>query len=147
MSIDEDGRQGAPRGASDDDLTPPWWAPTADEDAPLPDGFPDRPDISKVHSLRQRVKTDHAAREADRDALAKKLTGRMPVSDGKQARDIGSYTLIPMMMVAGPALGYLLGRVIQHYWGGEPWPMVGGVLFGLAAAFRQIYLLLAGKTR
>ena len=65
----------------------------------------------------------------------------------RQYRDIGVYTAIPMMMVIGPALGYWLGRQSENRWGHEPWFSAGGALFGLAAAFRQIWLILkqAGK--
>jgi hypothetical protein len=60
----------------------------------------------------------------------------------KQFRDIGIYTAIPMMMVIGPALGYFLGHLAEKRWGHEPWLSAGGAFFGLAAAVRQIWLLL-----
>ena len=57
-------------------------------------------------------------------------------------------TLIPMLMLAGPAVGYVLGLLVQNRWGGEPWGAVIGMLLGLVAGFRQVFLLLArfGKT-
>ncbi len=55
------------------------------------------------------------------------------------------FTIIPMMMVVGPALGYLAGLFIENRFGGKPWPTVVGLMWGLAAAFRQIYLLLKRK--
>ncbi len=61
---------------------------------------------------------------------------------GKQFRDIGIYTAIPMMMVVGPALGYWLGHLAEERWGHAPWLSAGGALFGLVAAFRQIWLIL-----
>ncbi len=61
---------------------------------------------------------------------------------GKQIRDIGGYTLIPMMMVVGPVLGFFIGKWVEKQWGYAPWPSTGGALFGLAAAVRQIYLIL-----
>jgi hypothetical protein len=57
-------------------------------------------------------------------------------------REIGLYTAIPIMLGVGPAVGWWLGRQAQQRWGGDPWWEVGGVLFGLAAAVRQIYKLL-----
>lgn len=60
----------------------------------------------------------------------------------KQFRDIGIYTAIPMMMVVGPTLGYFLGRLAEKKWDHDPWPSVGGAVFGLLAAARQIYLIL-----
>jgi len=64
---------------------------------------------------------------------------------GKQIRDIGSYTLIPMMMLVGPVLGFLIGKWVEKQWGYAPWPSTGGALFGLAAAVRQIYLILTQR--
>ncbi len=54
-------------------------------------------------------------------------------------RDVGLYTSIPIMLGVGPAAGWWLGRLAQNRWGGDPWWEVGGVLFGLAAAARQVY--------
>ena len=54
-------------------------------------------------------------------------------------RDIGLYTSIPIMLGVGPALGWWLGQLAQRRWGGAPWLEVAGVLFGLAAAARQVY--------
>lgn len=57
-------------------------------------------------------------------------------------REIGLYTSIPILLGAGPAAGWWLGRQVQLRWGGDPWWEVGGAIFGLAAAARQIYKLL-----
>jgi len=54
-------------------------------------------------------------------------------------RDVGLYTSIPIMLGVGPALGWWLGTLAEKRWGGEPWGEVVGVLFGLAAAVRQVY--------
>jgi F0F1-type ATP synthase assembly protein I len=54
-------------------------------------------------------------------------------------RDVGVYTSIPIMLGVGPALGWWLGSLAEKQWGGAPWWQVGGVLFGLAAAVRQVY--------
>jgi hypothetical protein len=59
-------------------------------------------------------------------------------ADRRGLRDIGIYTTIPMLFLAGPALGYWLGVQIQHRVGHDPWLAVGGALFGLAASIRQI---------
>jgi F0F1-type ATP synthase assembly protein I len=105
--------------------------------AELPPGVPEPPDLSKVRDLRRRMSANRAGRRK-RSTSAER---------GKQARDIGTYTIIPMMMVAGPLVGYLLGKGLENLFGGQPWPTVAGMLFGLVAAFRQIYLLLARKGR
>lgn len=60
----------------------------------------------------------------------------------KQYRDIGVFTVIPTMMIVGPALGYWLGTLAEKKWGHSPWLAAGGAMFGLAAAVRQIYLVL-----
>ena len=108
-------------------------------EGPLPEGVPEPPDLSKVHDLRARMKEERSAgRGGPRGYDSDK---------GKQARDIGLYTVIPMMMVAGPLIGYLLGKGWENMFGGEPWPGVIGLLVGLVAAFRQIFILLAERSR
>lgn len=103
-----------------------------DPEPPLPPDLPEPPDPARVRELRARLDHDRGPR-------------RPAPRGGRQARDIGAYTLIPMMMLAGPALGYGLGLLVERKLGGEPWVSVGGILFGLAAAFRQIFLLLARR--
>ena len=106
----------------------------AGEAPPLRHDLPEPPDPARVRKLRE---------ELDRQRrLHRSAGGRDGVDTGQRIRDIGSYTLIPVMMGVGPALGYGLGRLVEKQWGGEPWPVVLGTLFGLAAAFRQVYLLL-----
>jgi F0F1-type ATP synthase assembly protein I len=106
---------------------------TPDEE--LPPGVPEPPDMNKVRDLRQRMTKNRSG--GPRKSLSK--------NHGQQARDIGTYTIIPMMMVAGPLVGYLMGKGLENLFGGTPWPSVVGMLFGLVAAFRQIFLLLARK--
>ena len=111
----------------------------------LPPGVPEPPDLAKVRDLRQRMEQDRAKRGGP--GLG---SGRDPghgAPTGKQARDIGTYTIIPMMMIAGPLVGYMLGKGVENLFGGEPWPGVIGMLFGLVAAFRQIFLLLADRAK
>jgi len=127
----------------DSDRTPPpWWSDEAPEDAPLPEGFPERPDLRKVRELREKLRHDKASR---RDPHRTRLHDRIGVDAGKSARDIGSYTLIPMMMIVGPIIGYLVGHWVEVRFGGQPWVGVGGALFGLAAAVRQIVIMLSRK--
>ena len=66
---------------------------------------------------------------------------------GKQIRDIGTYTAIPMMLVVGPALGYFLGTLLEKKWDHAPWPSGLGAVFGLAAAGRQIWMLVTREGR
>lgn len=69
------------------------------------------------------------------------LSERPEDKRGKQIRDIGAFTAIPMMLFVGPALGYYLGSLIEKKWDHAPWPTDLGAVFGLAAAARQIWLL------
>lgn len=126
----------------DDRPDPPWWAEGTDDDAPLPDGFPERPDQAKVEALRAKLRADKESRP---DPHRTRLHDRLGKDGGRSARDIGNYTLIPMMMVVGPAMGYLVGRWVEGRFGGEPWFGVGGIVFGLAAAARQIVIMLGRK--
>ena len=121
----------------------PWWAENTPDEISLPEGFPERPDGKKVDQLRQQLK---ATRAAHRNPVQRSAMSRYAGRVGKSAKDIGTYTLIPMMMLAGPAVGYILGILAEKKWGGAPWTSVGGMLFGLVAAFRQIFLLLSRKT-
>lgn len=131
-----------PAGEDAEGAPAPWWAEDAPEDAPLPPGFPERPDLAKVRALREKLQREKAAR---RDPHRTKLHDRLGRDGGRAARDIGSYTLIPMMMVVGPVIGYLVGHWVENRFGGEPWFGVGGVLFGMAAAVRQIVIMLGRR--
>nr|MEE4266615.1 AtpZ/AtpI family protein [Candidatus Krumholzibacteria bacterium] len=121
------------------DKTLPWWAEDAPRDSSLPEGFPERPDLKKVHDMRDRMRKERASRKA---MGRNRLTARFDDKTGRQLRDMGSYTLIPMLMLAGPAVGYGLGWLVEKQWDIKPWGMVIGVLLGLAAGFQQIILLL-----
>ncbi len=127
---------------SPDDEPTPWWAENSGEETSLPEGFPERPDGKKVDALRQKLKSSKATRA---DISKRPAMDRYAHKVGKSAKDIGTYTLIPMMMLAGPAVGYILGLLAENQWGGAPWTGVGGLLFGLVAAFRQIIILLTRK--
>ncbi len=119
--------------------TTPWWADEAPDESHLPDGFPERPDLSRVHELRSRMKQERTARKGSSRG---RFFQRFDEKAGKQTRELGTYTLIPTLMLAGPAAGYGLAWLIESRWGGAPYVTVCGILFGLAAAFHQIILLL-----
>lgn len=59
----------------------------------------------------------------------------------RQARQIGIYTAIPIMMIVGPVLGWLLGNWAGRQWGHATTFEVAGALLGLVAAFRQVVLV------
>lgn len=102
---------------------------------------PEAPDLARVDELRRRLRRDQKAGGGGPAGFP--VPGlRSPEEAGRRARDIGAYTIIPMMMFAGPAIGYLLGLGAERLFGGKPWLSLAGMLWGLFAAFRQIYLLL-----
>ena len=68
-------------------------------------------------------------------------TARQHGHDDRLIRnDAGSWALI-----AGPALGYFLGSLAARRWGHTPAFEAGGAMLGLAAAARQIWLLLSRR--
>ncbi len=100
--------------------------------------YPKTPDLKRVKELRARLRSD----KAKTDARGGGPDGSLNRKVGKSAKDIGTYTLIPSLMIAGPIVGYFLGRGAENLVGGEPWGAVGGMLLGVVAAFRQVFLLL-----
>lgn len=115
------------------------------QDAPPGDGsrreLPEPPDPARMEDLRRRLSQERRARGGGPAGFA--LPGsRKNEETGRRARDIGIYTIIPMMMLAGPAIGYLLGLGAERVFGAKPWLSLAGMLWGMLAAFRQIYLIL-----
>jgi F0F1-type ATP synthase assembly protein I len=114
------------------------------QDAPPGDGgrreLPESPDPARVEDLRRRLRQERRARSP-------LPGGRSNEETGRRARDIGIYTIIPMMMLAGPAIGYLLGLGAERVFGARPWLSLAGMLWGMLAAFRQVYLILKERGR
>lgn len=108
-----------------------------------PTEFPEPPDPRRLAEMRKQLEREKARRRAERGGGRPRFMGRI---NGDQIRSVGSYTLIPMLLLAGPIVGYGLGYLVEWKWGGSPWGVTVGALFGLVAAFRQIYLILARKT-
>ncbi|RKX26118.1 MAG: hypothetical protein DRP45_04340 [Candidatus Zixiibacteriota bacterium] len=52
------------------------------------------------------------------------------------------YMAIPTMLVAGPLVGFFLGRWADEKLETEPYLMLVGLVFGFAAAGREIYNLI-----
>ncbi len=129
--------------ATDPDRSPPSPTSDAPDKAPSSSGYPERPDGEKLDALQDQLHHDRQIRRANQNSTR---VARYTAKMGKSVRDIGTYTLIPAMMVAGPVVGYALGWLVEKKWGGAPWPGVVGLLFGLVAAFRQIFLILARKS-
>lgn len=108
--------------------------------------LPEPPDSTRVEALRRRLRRDQRERARGPAGLAQP-GARTSQEVGSRARDIGIYTIIPMMMIAGPAIGYLLGLGAERVFGGKPWPSLAGMLWGMLAAFRQVYLILKDRGR
>ena len=113
-----------------------------DDDKEDLEAYPKAPDLKRVHELRSRLRAD----KADMDASGTGPDSRLNRKVGKTAKDIGTYTLIPSLMVAGPVVGYFLGRLVEKYVSIEPWGAVVGMLLGVVAAFREVFLLLKRKS-
>ena len=45
-------------------------------------------------------------------------------------------TAIPIVLLVGPALGYVLGTAVDRRWASDPWGLVVGITLGLAASLR-----------
>lgn len=60
------------------------------------------------------------------------------MSNGKLVRQIGLVTTIPMILAAGPLVGYWIGQWIDRRWGSDPWGAVVVALLGLIASARQV---------
>lgn len=103
--------------------------------------YPEAPDLKRVHEMRARLRVEKSARDADRSRSDSRLGRKY----GKVAKDLGTYTLIPSLMIAGPIVGYILGHAVEKKIGGEPWGAVIGMLLGVAAAFREVFRLLRRK--
>ena len=55
-----------------------------------------------------------------------------------QVKQIGLVTTIPILLVAGPALGYFLGNWIDRKAGFFPWGSIAGIAVGFIAAVREM---------
>lgn len=64
--------------------------------------------------------------------------------DDKSAgyRQIGFLTLIPIIMVVAPLLGYFLGSFLDEKLGTEPYLMIVFIVFGFIAAGKEVYELI-----
>jgi len=65
-----------------------------------------------------------------------------PGSDNKSRRDIrqiGLYTAVPGLLLAGPLIGYGIGWWFDGKFGTSPYLSALGVLLGIAAAGIEIY--------
>ncbi len=52
-------------------------------------------------------------------------------------RQVGILTVIPLLLVAGPLLGYTLGRFVDAKLESAPWGLIVGILLGFVASVRE----------
>lgn len=45
--------------------------------------------------------------------------------------------MIPMLLVAGPLVGFFVGRFLDRTLQTAPWGLIGAILLGLAASIRE----------
>lgn len=59
----------------------------------------------------------------------------------KAIRALGLFSTIGISMVLSIAIGVLIGYYIDKWRGTDPWFMLVGLGFGIAAAFRNLFIL------
>ncbi len=57
--------------------------------------------------------------------------------DYRFIRQVGLLTTIPLMLLSGPLIGFLIGNYIDKRFGTAPWFMVLFVCLGFVASIRQ----------
>lgn len=60
------------------------------------------------------------------------------MSYGKIVRQIGTVTTIPMILAAGPLVGYFVGQWADERFGWDPWGKIGLGLLGFVAGLKQV---------
>lgn len=62
-------------------------------------------------------------------------------------RQVGIFTAIPMILVAGPLVGFFLGRVLDAKLHTAPWGLIGAILLGLVASVRETIRMIRDAIR
>ena len=57
--------------------------------------------------------------------------------DYRFVHQVGLLTMIPLMLLSGPLIGFLIGNYIDKRFGTAPWFMVLFVCLGFVASIRQ----------
>ena len=61
---------------------------------------------------------------------------------GKLVRQIGVVTTIPMILAAGPLVGFWIGQWVDGRFQTGPWGMVGLSVLGFVAGVKQVVTLI-----
>lgn len=67
-----------------------------------------------------------------------------PDPNKKSNRDLRQVSLlaaVPALLIAGPAIGFLIGQWADNKFGTDPYLLIVGLILGFAAAGREIYRL------
>ena len=64
-----------------------------------------------------------------------------------QVKQLGVLTTVPIILLAGPAVGYFIGSWIDRKTQLYPWFTIVFILCGFAAAAREVYRLLRQVAR
>ena len=67
--------------------------------------------------------------------------------DYRFVHQVGLLTMIPLMLLSGPLIGFLIGDYIDKRFGTTPWFMVLCLMLGIVASIRQTINIIrkAGK--
>ena len=57
-------------------------------------------------------------------------------------RQVGIFTTIPLLLAAGPLVGFVIGRFLDRQFQTAPWGLIGAILLGLAASIRETIRLI-----
>lgn len=57
-------------------------------------------------------------------------------------RQVGTLTTIPILLAAGPLVGFFVGRFLDRQCQTAPWGLIGAILLGLAASIRETIRLI-----
>ena len=63
----------------------------------------------------------------------------MPQSDRSWVRAWSVAATIPMLLLGGVIVGYVIGRWLDRQWMKEPWGLFCGLALGLAAGLREAW--------
>ena len=72
---------------------------------------------------------------------------RKPDDKFKLARQMGIAITIPMVLLAGPLVGWFIGSWLDKKFGTEPWFLTIMLIMGLAAGIRQTIQLIKQISR
>ena len=57
-------------------------------------------------------------------------------------RQLGLLTTIPVVLLSGPVIGYLVGDYLDKWFGTSPWLMVFFLVIGFIASIRQTLMII-----